>query len=210
MTNFILISGERFSGKDTVADYFVEKHQYTKIALADTLKEHVANLFDFPVAWCYNREGKKKVIPFTGGRTVGEILVTEGVHIRNTYNPEFWCRKLLRRIRNTELRDVVIPDCRFANEYEFFKKKNASAECPYCEEHTFCFVLERPTARGEAEKSGDKRDPNNESETGWRDILSANAKDPFVDHIVNDHGLGELYANVESHYQGMIGFHRNY
>lgn len=45
--NIIGISGQIGSGKDSIADYFIDKHGYQKHAFADPLKEFLAKIFEF-------------------------------------------------------------------------------------------------------------------------------------------------------------------
>jgi len=45
--NIIGITGYKRHGKDTLGDYLVKYHGYTKIAFADALKEACRNIFDF-------------------------------------------------------------------------------------------------------------------------------------------------------------------
>ena len=43
------LSGKAGSGKDTVANYLVEKHNFTKLAFAGVLKEGMKILFDLSI-----------------------------------------------------------------------------------------------------------------------------------------------------------------
>lgn len=51
------ITGKKFSGKDTLGSYFVNKYGYTQLAYADTLKNAVKCIFDFDDEQLY---GSKK------------------------------------------------------------------------------------------------------------------------------------------------------
>lgn len=56
------LSGKARSGKDTIADYLVTQHGYTKVAFADTLKQFVVRVLQLPESYVYgpseNRELK--------------------------------------------------------------------------------------------------------------------------------------------------------
>lgn len=56
----LAIGGKLESGKDTVADYLVEKFKFVKLAFADNLKEMVMHIFGLEEADCYTTEGKLK------------------------------------------------------------------------------------------------------------------------------------------------------
>jgi dephospho-CoA kinase len=47
MINIIGITGKKFSGKDTLGDYFVNNHGYIRLAFADALKNACAEIFGF-------------------------------------------------------------------------------------------------------------------------------------------------------------------
>lgn len=47
MRNIIGLAGEKKAGKDTFADYLVEKHGYLKIGFADEIKRMAMALYDF-------------------------------------------------------------------------------------------------------------------------------------------------------------------
>jgi hypothetical protein len=60
---FILgLSGSAMAGKDTVADYLIEKHGWTgKLSFADNLKKMCLNIFNFTEDEVYTQEGKQKI-----------------------------------------------------------------------------------------------------------------------------------------------------
>lgn len=55
----IALTGPAGAGKDTVADYLVEHHGYTKLAFADALREEVGRAFDISVKTLTQRETKE-------------------------------------------------------------------------------------------------------------------------------------------------------
>ena len=46
MKNVLLINGLPRSGKDTLADYLVDKYNYTKLSFAAPMKAIISNTFD--------------------------------------------------------------------------------------------------------------------------------------------------------------------
>jgi hypothetical protein len=52
------IGGEYESGKDTVADYLVNKYGYTKMAFAENLKQMAMKVFNLTHEQCYTTKGK--------------------------------------------------------------------------------------------------------------------------------------------------------
>lgn len=195
MTEIILISGSRFVGKDTAADH-IAANGFVKLSLADTLKELISQMYDFPTIWCYTREGKARHIRSAGGLTVVELLQQVGTKIGRDTFPNLWCEKLARRIRSLGLRRVVIPDCRFENEFLFFKNFDGPKAEQIDGSYTACFIIERKDAEAEARKAGDTRDPNCESEQGWRVIKERHIEDEDVVVFHNNESSTPFLFNV--------------
>lgn len=195
MTEIILISGSRFVGKDTAADH-IAANGFVKLSLADTLKELISQMYDFPTIWCYTRDGKARKIRSAGGLTVVELLQQVGTKIGRDTFPNLWCEKLARRIRSLGLRRVVIPDCRFENEFLFFKNFDGPKAEQIDGSYTACFIIERKDAEAEARKAGDTRDPNCESEQGWRVIKERHIKDEDVVVFHNNESSTPFLFNV--------------
>jgi hypothetical protein len=201
----ILLSGPMFSGKDTIADHLVANHGYTKMALADTLKQLTASTFCFPVDWCYSREGKKQIVPMANGFTVGEVLQRFGTNVIRHINPDFWADKLLKQVCDLGIERVVIPDCRFLNEYVTFHRALNTAENH--DGFAAALVVKDGRARRRAAQAGDNRDPNHESELGWMDIenwphgliynfYNHGTKDVLfadLDALINDLHVGHVF-----------------
>ncbi|RPF49540.1 hypothetical protein EDD75_0357 [Thermodesulfitimonas autotrophica] len=96
----LLLVGPAGSGKDTVADYLVERHGFRKYAFADKLKEIAAEMF--PELYESNR------------RTLLQKL---GDAFRNLY-PDVGVDHVLKKIAADDPPCAVIGDGRYANEYQ--------------------------------------------------------------------------------------------
>lgn len=70
----IALAGKMKSGKDTCADYLVEKG-YVKISFADNLKSMCMDVFDLFWSECYTQKGKEQKLPFP--------IVGEEWHVRD-------------------------------------------------------------------------------------------------------------------------------
>jgi hypothetical protein len=57
----IAISGLKFSGKDTIANYLVKKYNFARVSFADPLKDMVSKEFDVPRGWL--DDPSKKEVP---------------------------------------------------------------------------------------------------------------------------------------------------
>lgn len=128
----ISVAGRIGSGKDTVAEYLINNHQYRKESFASTLKDAVAAVFGWPRALVEGdtpegrifREtvddwwAKKLKMPKLTPRWVLQYWGTEV--FRAHFHDNIWVASLENRLRNiTE--NIVITDCRFPNELKMIK-----------------------------------------------------------------------------------------
>lgn len=105
------ITGPAGAGKDTVADFLVERHGFTKMSMADQLKAGLRAMgFQEPA----NREDKEKLIPGFdfSWRQAAQRLGTE---FGRALDPEIWIKTMEGRMRRADER-IVISDIRFENE----------------------------------------------------------------------------------------------
>ena len=121
------ITGKIGSGKDTIADYLVSKHNYTKLSLAEPIKSALAAMLDEPVENFYDRELKEQLIPELGlsRRQLAEALGTEwGRYSLKNYTGDenFWVKLLEYKIFKNNLQRTVVPDVRFDNEVNFIRE----------------------------------------------------------------------------------------
>jgi len=126
------ISGFQSSGKDTIADYLVKEHGFVKLSFASALKDIVAIIF----GWSRERLEGLKVedrqwreeidhkwaktlnIPCLTPRYVLQYLGTEV--FRNHFHTDIWTKIVENQLSFYE--NVVVSDCRFANEIEMIKQ----------------------------------------------------------------------------------------
>ena len=114
------------SGKDTVADYLVNFHEFRRESFANTLKDAVAAVFGWdrtmlegrtkearewreqPDQWWSNRLGREI--------TPRKILQHWGTEVcRKGFHDDIWIASVENKLRKTG-DNVVISDCRFPNE----------------------------------------------------------------------------------------------
>lgn len=105
----IFLVGPQRSGKDTVANYLVEKYGFTKLALADRVKELARELFGM--------DGKDRGLLIQLGTKMREIDPNVWINV-------LWKRYLnLREVSYPIEPNVVISDVRFQNEWKFFESR---------------------------------------------------------------------------------------
>jgi hypothetical protein len=121
------ITGHARSGKDTFASHLIERHGYTKVAFADTLREVLMET-DPTVDWCVDDDGE--VMPFTLSEVmacntyefakdnipdVRRLLQNLGQALRDLVDPDIWVKAAIRRIEKIN-GPVVVTDVRYPNE----------------------------------------------------------------------------------------------
>jgi hypothetical protein len=120
------------SGKGTVADILVDKHNFTKLSFADTLKDATAAIFGWPRSllegdtlasrefretpdeWWSKRFGYD-----FSPRIALQLMGTEAG--RDAFHPDIWIYSLERKMELYP--NVVIADVRFPNEIKFIQSK---------------------------------------------------------------------------------------
>jgi hypothetical protein len=120
------------SGKDTVADYLVNFHEFRRESFANTLKDAVAAVFGWDRILLEGRtaearEWREQVDPWWAERlnmptlTPRWVLQYWGTEVcRRSFHDDIWIASLENKIRNSK-DHVVISDCRFPNEISSIK-----------------------------------------------------------------------------------------
>jgi len=115
------------SGKDTVADYLVNFHEFRRESFANSLKDAVASVFGWDRTLLEGRtkqarEWREQVDPWWADRltmpdlTPRLMLQLWGTEVcRRGFHDDIWIASLENKLRNST-DDVVISDCRFPNE----------------------------------------------------------------------------------------------
>ena len=127
------LCGKKGCGKDTLADYLVENHNFVKYNFADPIKEITKIMF------CLNDtelNNKEKIIETwnLSPRTIFQKLGTEfGQFMIYDLFPElknivekrtFWLKHFEIFIENNKDKNIVLADVRFQHEVEFLKNLN--------------------------------------------------------------------------------------
>lgn len=117
------LKGPAGAGKDTVANYLVEKHGFTKVTFAGPLKEICAIITGWPLDMLKgeteeSRKFRETVVHPDFGKTGREILQFVGTDVfRDHFDPQTWIKIATRRILNIQ-GNVVVSDVRFPNEVD--------------------------------------------------------------------------------------------
>jgi hypothetical protein len=121
------------SGKDTIADYLVNFHEFRRESFASTLKDAVSSVFGWDRTMLEGRtkaarEWREQVDTWWAERldmptlTPRWVLQYWGTEVcRKGFHDDIWIASLENKLRNST-DNVVISDCRFPNEIESIKR----------------------------------------------------------------------------------------
>ena len=126
------IVGFQGAGKDTIADYLQNIHQFRRESFAHALKDAVAQVFGWDRELLEgrtkeSRAWREQVDPWWSERlkmpqlTPRYVLQVWGTEVaRKSFHDDLWIAALENKLRKTT-DDVVISDCRFPNEIKSIK-----------------------------------------------------------------------------------------
>jgi len=127
------ISGLINSGKDTIADYLVNTHEFRRVSFADSLKDAIAVIFNWDRTLLEGRTHESRVWRETKDQwwsdrlgianlTPRWVLQHWGTEVcRVGFHNDIWIASIENKLRQTK-DNIVITDCRFANEIAAIKK----------------------------------------------------------------------------------------
>ena len=124
------------SGKDTIADYLVNFHEFRRDSFASTLKDAVSSVFGWDRELLEGRtkqarEWREQVDPWWAERlnmpnlTPRLMLQLWGTEVcRRGFHDDIWISSLENKLRSSN-DNIVISDCRFPNEINALRAQNA-------------------------------------------------------------------------------------
>jgi hypothetical protein len=184
------LCGAQGSGKDTVANILISEYGFVKLTFASTLKDVVAILFSWPRDLLEglteeSRLWRETVDDFwsaklsISGFTPRKALQMIGTDLfRIHFNNDIWIsiveNKIGTMLKNNPNTNIVISDCRFANEFSLIKK--------FPDSHIITILREKNYSINKLAHS---------SETEW---VNYN----FDAILQNDNSIDELKSNLKS------------
>ena len=125
----VLLAGYAGSGKDTVGALFT-KAGYKRVAFADRVKTHSAEIHGFPFELTQTQEGKSTVVKSKSSKLEAPVrwfLIDESRRMKEVSNdPAYWARAVSTDIRTLN-QNIVITDWRYKAEYNLIKEQFPNA-----------------------------------------------------------------------------------
>ena len=191
------------SGKDTVADYLQNFHEFRRESFASTLKDAVAAVFGWDRTLLEGRtkearEWREQVDPWWAERlnmpelTPRLMLQLWGTEVcRKGFHDDIWIASLENKLR-TSKDHVVISDCRFPNEIKAIKAQGGKILWVQRGVIPHWYDIACKANKGDSKAIQWLKDEGiHASETAW-------AGTDF-DHIVNNNStIDSLYNTVKS------------
>ena len=189
------------SGKDTIADYLTNFHEFRRESFANSLKDAVAYVFGWDRTMLEGRtksarEWREKVDPWWANRlgmphlTPRWILQYWGTEVcRVGFHDDMWIASLENKLRNSN-DDVVISDCRFPNEIKALRAQGGLIINVHRGIQPHWYDIAIKANRGDTQAMAWlAKEGIHASETAWAGTLF----DMIVD---NNSTLDQLYAQV--------------
>lgn len=199
------------SGKDTVADYLVNFHEFRRESFARSLKDAVASIFGWDRDMLegrtkQSREWREQVDFWWSNRlgmkiTPRWVLQNWGTEVcRQGFHDDIWIASLENKLR-TSKDNVVISDCRFPNEIKAVKNNNGLIICVQRGELPEWYNCAMEANKGNRKYLKYMEDLNiHPSEWKWIGT-------EFDIMIDNNSSLNNLYNQIESIILNRISFH---
>jgi dephospho-CoA kinase len=119
------IIGNKYTGKDTIADFLVENYNFNKYTFANPIKDISKKLFHLNDEQLNDPYLKEIKIPYWD-LSPREIFQKIGTDLfRNNFDKDFWVKQFeINYLINNNHKNIVCSDIRFQNEAELIKKYN--------------------------------------------------------------------------------------
>jgi hypothetical protein len=196
------------SGKDTVADYLVNVHEFRRESFAGTLKDAVAAVFGWDRTLLEgrtkaSREWREQVDPWWAERlsmpdlTPRWVLQYWGTEVmRRGFHDDIWIAGLENKLRNSQ-DNIVISDCRFPNEISAIQNQSGKivwvqrGQLPDWYDYAVSFNKGPDYAAWATSKEHLNNHKIHASETSW---VGTN----FDQVIDNNTSLDDLYLQIKN------------
>tara|TARA_Y100001973_G_scaffold104152_1_gene173217 strand:- start:1085 stop:1609 length:525 start_codon:yes stop_codon:yes gene_type:complete len=121
---FVGINGKPGTGKDTLADYFVKNFHFTKLSLADQIRNVTMAATGLSLDALRNHPEKDIPIEEFFNKTGRELTIEVGISIERLLGPSIWNNLLDKIIKKNNFSKIVVPDIRTQVQANWIKEHN--------------------------------------------------------------------------------------
>lgn len=133
--NIIGICGKGGSGKDSIANYLIQKYEYARVAAADAMKVDLCKYLDMDLTTLeLYKNINLRLIDLDGYNTevgtfsIRRFLQLYGMDMRYRIKDTYWLERSIKiktdELQNTGQSKIVVSDVRFKIEYDWIKEQN--------------------------------------------------------------------------------------
>lgn len=119
------LMGAAGCGKDTVANFLVEKHGFQKMSFAKTVKDVASVAFDWDRSLLEgdtneSRAWRERMDPYWNVTPRAALQLIGTDMFRDLISDDFWLKRLRKELEKATT-PIVISDCRYENEADYIK-----------------------------------------------------------------------------------------
>lgn len=112
------IMGQKFNGKDTIADYICKTYHFKKLAFATVLKSVCTLIYNLSHTQLNSND--KETVDLRYNKSPRQIMQDIGQKLKEL-DPDIWINHLNEERKKTS-KNIVISDVRFQNEVDYINK----------------------------------------------------------------------------------------
>lgn len=210
LPKIIGITGKKYNGKDTIANYLCDNYGYTRIAYGDPLKEICRILFGFDDNQLYGDDKEKidnrwKISPRQAFQFIGTDLLRNQMHLLlPELNDKIWIKCLIellnKKLKENPNAKYIISDVRFQNEIDSIKNE-------YVDSKIFRVIrpsvnIEQILTNKESKIINVTKDNltsyTTETQTSRHESEMTDTLENIDYDILNDSDLQSLYSKIEN------------
>jgi len=120
---YVVLCGNEGAGKDTMADYLVDKYGFTKLAFADQVRNLTSAIYGFKMD-DFSHERKDSYVHPIWKLTPRDAMKKVATMIRTNVSDDYFVQAVDNAIKSSQSKKVVISDYRFDIETKYLSDKD--------------------------------------------------------------------------------------
>jgi hypothetical protein len=164
------LTGNKYHGKDTVADIIIKEKNYERLSFASPIKQTLNTILCLPNEYTCDPKLKETPLPMWDNKTPRQLMQELGDNFKKLYGNDIFIKNMNLRLIGRD-KPVIITDVRFDDEAKIIQERGG-------------YIIKVDST----ERLGENKDSHN-SEKG----ISAD----LIDYVIyNNLGKKELFSEV--------------